>query len=153
MCTSECTVTLDDLINNINNESLKKICSSISDYVISTTDKKILNFYELHTKSNADILTNTNEYIIRKHFFLKTIEDVNDGLLRNNSGFVFGVSDELYDYFEEKIVDNITITSKRTYKEVLYQISLHRRYMPNSKLLIKLKEPNNDLHVFLLKKY
>ena len=153
MCTSECTVTLDDLINNINNESLKKICSSISDYVISTTDKKILNFYELHTKSNADILTNTNEYIIRKHFFLKTIEDVNDGLLRNNSGFVFGVSDELYDYFEEKIVDNITITSKRTYKEVLYQISLHRRYMPNSKLLVKLKEPNNDLHVFLLKKY
>ena len=46
--------------------SLKKICSSISDYVISTTDKKILNFYELHTKSNADILTNTNEYIIRR---------------------------------------------------------------------------------------
>ena len=57
-----------------------------------------------------------------------------DGLLRNNSGFVFGVSDELYDYFEEKIVDNITITSKRTYKEVLYLISLHRRYMPNNKL-------------------
>ena len=153
MCTNECAVKLDDLINNFNNESLKKICSSISDYVISTTDKKILNFYELHTKSNADILTNTNEYIIRKHFFLKTIEDVNDGLLRNNSGFVFGVSDELYDYFEEKIVDNITITSKRTYKEVLYQISLHRRYMPNNKLLVKLKEINNNLHVFLLKKY
>ena len=133
--------------------SLKKICSSISDYVISTTDKKILNFYESRSKSNADILTNTNEYIIRRHFFLKTIEDVNDGLLRNNSGFVFDVSDELYDYFEEKIVDSITPASKRTYKEVLYQISLHRRYMPNSKLLVKLKEPNNDLHVFLLKKY
>ena len=110
--------------------SLKKICSSISAYVISTTDKKIINFYESHSKSNADILTNTNEYIIGRHFFLKTIEDVNDGLLRNNSGFVFDVSDALYDYFEEKIVDNITITSKRTYKEVLYQISLHRRYMP-----------------------
>ena len=66
MCTNECAVKLDDLINNFNNESLKKICSSISDYVISTTDKKILNFYELHSKSNADILTNTNEYIIRR---------------------------------------------------------------------------------------
>ena len=44
MCTSECTVKLDDLISNINNESLKKICSSISDYVISTTDKQINNF-------------------------------------------------------------------------------------------------------------
>ena len=130
MCTNECAVKLDDLINNLNNKSLKKICSSISAYVISTTDKKIINFYESHSKSNADILTNTNEYIIGRHFFLKTIEDVNDGLLRNNSGFVFDVSDELYDYFEEKIVDNITITSKRTYKEVLYQISLHRRYMP-----------------------
>ena len=149
--TSECTVKLDDLINNLNNKSLKKICSSISDHVISTKDKKILNFYESH--SNADILTNANEYIIQRHFFLETIEDVNDGLLRNNAGFVFDVSDELYDYFEEKIVDNITHTSKRTYKEVLYQISLHRRYMPNNKLLVKLKEPNNDLHVFLLKKY
>ena len=151
MCTNECIVKLDDLINNLNNESLKKICLTISDYVISTTDKKILTFYESH--SNADILRNTNEYIIRRHFFLKTIEDVNDGLLKNNVGFVFDVSDELYDYIEEKIVDNITPASKRTYKEVLYQISLHRRYMPNSKLLVKLKEPNNDLHVFLLKKY
>ena len=151
MCTNECIVKLDDLINNLNNESLKKICLTISDYVISNTDKKILNFYESH--SNADILRNTNEYIIRRHFFLKTIEDVNDGLLKNNVGFVFDVSDELYDYIEEKIVDNITPASKRTYKEVLYQISLHRRYMPNSKLLVKLKEPNNDLHVFLLKKY
>ena len=44
MCTSECTVKLDDLISNINNESLKKICSSISDYVISTTDKQTNNF-------------------------------------------------------------------------------------------------------------
>ena len=151
MCTNECIVKLDDLINNLNNESLKKICLTISDYVISNTDKKILNFYESH--SNADILRNTNEYIIRRHFFLKTIEDVNDGLLKNNVGFVFDVSDELYDYIEEKIVDNITPASKRTYKEVLYQISLHRRYMPNNKLLVKLKEPNNDLHVFLLKKY
>ena len=151
MCTNECIVKLDDLINNLNNESLKKICLTISDYVISNTDKKILTFYESH--SNADILRNTNEYIIRRHFFLKTIEDVNDGLLKNNVGFVFDVSDELYDYIEEKIVDNITPASKRTYKEVLYQISLHRRYMPNSKLLVKLKEPNNDLHVFLLKKY
>ena len=78
---------------------------------------------------------------------------MNDALLRNNSGFVFGVSDELYDYFEDKIVDSITPASKRTYKEVLYQISLHRQYMRNNKLLVKLKKPNNDVHVFLLEKY
>ena len=151
MCINECTVKLDDLIDNLNNEPLKKICLTISDYVISTTDKQINNFYESLNKSNEDI--RTNEHIIRRHFFLKTIEDVNEALLKNNAGFVSGVSDELYDYFEEKIVDSITPASKRTYKEVLYQISLHRRYMPNSKLLVKLKEPNNDLHVFLLKKY
>ena len=104
MCINECIVTLDDLINNLNNESLKKICLTISDRVISTTDKKILNFYE--SRSNADILRNTYEYIIRRHFFLKTIEVVNDGLLKNNAGFVFDVSDELYDYIEEKIVNS-----------------------------------------------
>ena len=78
---------------------------------------------------------------------------MNDGLLRNNAGFVFGVSDKLYDYFEEKILDSITPASKSTYKEVLYQISLHRKYMHNNKQLVKIKESNNDLHVFLLKKY
>ena len=46
-------------------------------------------------------------------FFL-TIKDVNDELLKNNVVFVFDVSDDLYDYFEEKIVDSITPTSKRT---------------------------------------
>ena len=148
MCINECTVKLDDLIDNLNNEPLKKICLTISDYVISTTDKQINNFYESLNKSNEDI--RTNEHIIRRHFFLKTIEDVNEALLKNNAGFVSGVSDELYDYFEEKIVDSITPASKRTYKEVLYQISLHRRYMPNNKLLVKLKGPNKDLHVFLL---
>ena len=115
--------------------------------------KEFINSYESHSKRNTEILTNTNEYIIQRHFFLETIKDVNDALLRNNAGFVFDVSDELYHYFEEKIVDNITLTSKRTYKEVLYQISLHRRYMPNNKLLVNLKESNNDIHVFLLKKY
>ena len=148
ICTNECTVKLNDLIDNLINESLKKICSTISDYVISTADKKILKFYVSH--NNADILTNANEYIIRRRFFLKTIEDVNDGLLRNNASFVFDVSDEFYDYFEEKIVDSITPTSKRTYKELLYQISPHRRYMPNNKQLVRLKGPNKDLHVFLL---
>ena len=151
MCTNECTVKLDDLIGSLNNEPLKKICLTISNYVISTTNKNINNFYVSLSKSNENI--QTNQHTILRHFFLKTIEDVNDALLKNNAGFVFGVSDELYDYFGEKIVDSITPTSKSTYKEVLYPISLHRKYMPNNKLLVKLREPNNDLHVFLLKKY
>ena len=33
---------------------------------------------------------------------------------KNNAGFVFDVSDEVYDYFEEKIVDHITPSPKRT---------------------------------------
>ena len=151
MCTNECTVKLDDLIDNLNNQPLKKICLTISDFVISTTNKKFRNFYESY--SNEDICTNTNEHIIHRHFFLKTIEDVNDGMLKNNAGFVFGVIDELYDYFEEKIVGSITPTSKRTYKEVFHQTSLYRKYIPNNKLLVKVRKPNNDLHVFLLKKY
>ena len=62
MCTNECTVKLDDLIGSLNNEPLKKICLTISDYVISTTNKNINNFYESHSKSNEDICT--NEHII-----------------------------------------------------------------------------------------
>ena len=70
-------------------------------------------------------MKHTNEYIIRRHFFLEIIEDVNDALLKNNAGFVFDV----YDYFEEKIVDSIKPPLKRTYKEMKYQLSLHKKYM------------------------
>ena len=80
MCHSECTVKLNDLIDNLNNESLKKICTNIGDYVISITDEKIENFYKSLSKSNEHIGTNTNEYILRRHFFLKVIEDVNKEL-------------------------------------------------------------------------
>ena len=38
---------------------------------------------------------------------------MNDELLKNNAGFVFDVSDDLYDYFEEKIVDSVTPDSKK----------------------------------------
>ena len=38
---------------------------------------------------------------------------MNDELLKNNAGFVSDVSDDLYDYFEEKIVDSVTPDSKK----------------------------------------
>ena len=62
MCTNECTVKLDDLIGSHNNEPLKKICLTISNYVFSTTNKNINNFYVSLSKSNEDICT--NEHII-----------------------------------------------------------------------------------------
>ena len=111
---NKCTVKLNDLIDNLNNESCKKICRNIGNYVISITDDKIDNFYRSLSKSNKHISTNTNEYILRRHFFLKVLEDVNNELSKNNAGFVFDVSDEVYDYFEVKIVDHITPSPKRT---------------------------------------
>ena len=83
-------------------------------------------------------MKHTNKYIIRRHFFLEIIEDVNDVLLKNNAGFVFDV----YDYFEEKIVDSIKPPLKRTYKEMKYQLSLHKKYMWKNKLIVRLKEPS-----------
>ena len=59
----------------------------------------------------------TNTYF--EDIFFKVIEDVNNELSKNNAGFVFDVSDEVYDYFKEKIVHHITPSPKRTYKEML----------------------------------
>ena len=114
MCHNECTVKLNDLIDNLNKESLRKTYTNIGDYVISIRAEKIDNFYKSLSKSNEHIRTNTNECTLRRHFFLKVIEDVNNELSKNNAGFVFDVSDEVYDYFEEKIVDHITPSPKRT---------------------------------------
>ena len=96
-------------------------------------------------------MKHTNEYIIRRHFFLEIIEDVNDVLLKNNAGFVFDVDDDVYDYFEEKIVVSIKPKLKRTYKEMKYQLSLHKKYMWKNKLIVRLKEPSANLHILTLK--
>ena len=125
----------------------KKIC----DHAISEADKTIDYFYNVHNKDDKHIRTNTNEYITRRHFFHEIIEDVNDASLKNNVGFVFDVDDDVYDYFEEKIVVSIKPKLKRTYKEMKYQLSLHKKYMWKNKLIVRLKEPSANLHVFTLK--
>ena len=128
---------------------MKKICTNISDYVIAIVDKEIDDFYASLSKSNEHLRMHTNEYLIQKHFSLKAIEDANNELSENNAGFVSGVSDELYDYFQKKIIDHITNTStlKTIYKDMRYINSLIKKHTSSNKLLFKLKEPNTNLYV------
>ena len=152
----ECTENLTNLINNINHKSFKnKICTNIADHVISTTDKKIADLYRSLEKNNESIRPNTNHYIPQKYFLLCSIVDINNELLKKNAGFLFGVSDELSNYFQKKIHDHIdftinTSTQESVYKNVLYINSLIKKHTLDDKRLFKLTKPNTNLHVFYL---
>ena len=76
-------------------------------------------------------------------------------MLKKNAGFLFGVSDELSNYFEKKIHDHIdftinTSTQESVYKNVLYINSLIKKHTLDDKPLLKLTKPNTNLHVFYL---
>ena len=107
LCHHECTEKINNLISNINNKSLKKICANIDDHVIRITDKEIADLYVSFKKKNERIRPNTNHYLLQKHFLLRSIAEINNELLKNNAGFVFGVSDELNNCFQKKIHDHI----------------------------------------------
>ena len=155
LCHHECTEKINNLISNINNKSLKKICANIADHVIRITDKKIADFYVSLEKNNESIRPNTNHYLLQKHFLLRSIAEINNELLKNDAGFVFGVSDELNNYFQKKMHDHIDFTistsaQENVYKNVLYINSLIKKHTLDDKLLFKLTKPNTNLHVFYL---
>ena len=144
-CHHKCTENLNKLISNINNKSFKKICANIADHVINITDKKVADLYACLEKNNECI----------RHFLLHSITDINNELLKTNAGFVFGVSDELNNYFQKKIHDHIDFTistsaQENVYKNVLYINSLIKKHTLDDKLLFKLTKPNTNLHVFYL---
>ena len=129
MCHHKCTENLNKLISNISNKSLKKICANIA------------------------CLEKNNECI--RHFLPHSITDINNELLKTNAGFVFGVSDELNNYFQKKMHDHIDFTistsaQENVYKNVLYINSLIKKHTLDDKLLFKLTKPNTNLHVFYL---
>ena len=129
MCHHKCTENLDKLISNISNKSLKKICANIA------------------------CLEKNNECI--RHFLPHSITDINNELLKTNAGFVFGVSDELNNYFQKKMHDHTDFTistsaQENVYKNVLYINSLIKKHTLDDKLLFKLTKPNTNLHVFYL---
>ena len=104
MCHHECTEKLNNLINNLNNESLKKICTKIDKHVISLMTDKIDDFTMSLRIKNKSLLYGKTEYLLHKHFLLQSIKDVNVELIQNNAGFIIDVSDNLILIFRRKYV-------------------------------------------------
>ena len=102
MCHHECTEKLNNLINNLNNESLNKICTNIDKHVISLMNGKNDNFTMSLRIKNKRLHYGKNEYLLHKHFLLQSIKDVNVELIQNNAGFIIDVSDNLLLIFRKK---------------------------------------------------
>ena len=156
MCHHECTENFINLINNLNNDELKNKCMNMGEHVIDVMNEKIDEFSKSLRKYNKNLRYRTNHYLLLKHFLLSSINDVNNKLMSNDTGFVIGVSNELYDYFQRKIFNQThymlnTSTPETIYKDMMYINSLIKKHTQDIKLLFRLKKPNTNLHVFYLR--
>ena len=121
----------------------------MGEHVIDVMNEKIDEFIDLRYRNT--------HYLLWKHFLLSSINDVNNKLMSNNTGFVIGISNELYDYFQGKIFNHThyvlnTFTPETIYKDMMYINSLIKKHTQDIKLLLRLKKPNTNLHVFYLRK-
>ena len=120
----------------------------MGEHVIDVMNEKIDEFIDLRYRNT--------HYLLWKHLLLSSINDVNNKLMSNNTGFVIGISNELYDYFQGKIFNHThyvlnTFTPETIYKDMMYINSLIKKHTLDVKLLFRLKKPNTNLHVFYLR--
>ena len=151
----QCTEGLNNLVNNINNKPLKKICANIANCVISSRDQKITDPDMSLRENKVSTRPNTNHYFLQKHFLHRSIANINHELPKNNAKFVFGVSDKLTNYFQKKMHDHndfmiTTFTTEKVYWNMLFVNSLVKKQTLADKLLFKLKKQNTNLHIFYL---
>ena len=61
-------------------------------------DRRNRKFLEPLEVNNKPLKHNTKPYIFQKHYLLKAIEDVNIEMIKNNVGFIIGVSKSLINH-------------------------------------------------------
>ena len=155
ICSHECTVKQNTLINKINNKKLKRKCENIEEYIIEFMNKKSADLHKSLAKTNNHLSLHTNHQILAQHFLLRAVEDVNIELTKNNAGFIIDVSDGLYDYFQTKIINHIdyminTLDLETLYDDMMDINSLIKKHTRDSKLLFKLNKQNTNLPTFYL---
>lgn len=156
ICSHESTVKLNIFINNINTKKLKRKCENIDEYIVEFMNQKSEDLHKSLGKTNKHLRIHTNHQILAQHFLLRAAEDVNIELTKNNAGFITDVFDDLYDYFQTKIINRIdyminTLDLETLYDDMMYINSLIKKHTRDSKLSFKLNKQNTNLPTFYMK--
>ena len=86
-------------------------------------DRRNRKFLEPLEVNNKLLKHNTKPYIFQKHYLLKAIEDVNIEMIKNNVGFITGVSKSLINHLHYKIINHYNITNNNP--EMIYKDISH----------------------------
>ena len=98
-----CVHNLNDFINNINNKDLKLKCRNMNDYAISVCSEKTHHFITFLIENKVDCSNDLVKCLLQRHLFIKTIEHINDVLMKHKAKFIFDLSSDMYKGLNDEI--------------------------------------------------
>ena len=96
-----CKKTLN-LINNMKNEKLKEKLKKIGDYITEIRNKKNKKGCKSVKKFKNDENYEFRNLLVDRHFFFKTIQEINKELIKNNEELLIDIATALRNYFDEQ---------------------------------------------------
>ena len=91
------THTTDDLTNEEYKNDIIKTTNSIFDIA----PEKVNNFVDTYNSQN-DILIEVENTLLIRHFFLETLDEINNNLKKNNKDFRINIGPQLLSTFKER---------------------------------------------------
>ena len=97
----------------------------------------------------------TNQYIIRRHFLLSTVMEINTIFMKHKAKFMFDLSYDMYEDIRNKIKSQDNFLMKEYNHEVAhgkrqYISGLIFKHTPDKRLLSRLTKASTIDHVFNL---
>ena len=111
-----CVHNLNDFINNINNKDLKLKCRNMNDYAISVCSEKTHHFITFLIENKVDCSNDLVKCLLQRHLFIKTIEHINDVLMKHKAKFIFDLSSDMYKGLNDEIQKHNAFFLVKEYK-------------------------------------
>ena len=146
---------MDDICPLQNNKKIKEICTNIDRFIKNIYKEKITDSFTSLNDHRKKIRMDTNQYIIRRHFLLSTIMEINTILMKHKAKFMFDLTYDMYEDIHNKIKSHNNFLMKEYNHEVAhgerqYISGLIFKHTPDKRLLSRLPKASTIDHVFTL---
>ena len=84
------------------NENLKEKLENIGDYITEIRDKEIKEFDKSVKQFKNDENFEFRNLLVDRHFFFRTIQEINQELTKNNEEFLIDITTVSRNYFDEQ---------------------------------------------------
>ena len=145
----------DDICPLQNNKKIKEICTNTDRLTENIQKEELTDFFTSLNDHKKKIHMDTNQYIIRRHFLLSTIMEINTILMKHKAKFMFDLSSDMYEDIRNKIKSHNNFLKEKYNHEVAhgecqYISDLIYKHTPDKRLLSRLPKASTIDYVFTL---